>query len=109
MNNFIQVVTATEKKEQAEHIAKAIIDQRLAGCAQILGPITSIYHWKGKVERAEEWLCVLKTRADRFGQLEQAIKSLHPYETPEILAFPVSAGSASYLDWLTGELNEART
>jgi periplasmic divalent cation tolerance protein len=104
MEGVIQVMTATDKREDAERIARSLVEMRLAGCVQIVGPVTSIYRWKGKVEAAGEWLCLAKTHAGCYGAIEQAIRSLHPYETPEILALPVTAGSRDYLEWLRGEL-----
>jgi periplasmic divalent cation tolerance protein len=104
MERFIQVTTTTEKKEDAERIALALVDMRLAACVQIVGPITSIYRWKGKIETAGEWLCLIKSREENYGAVEQAVRSLHPYETPEIIAVPVTAGSRDYLDWLRGEM-----
>ena len=104
METFIQVMTATDRKEDAERIARLLVEMRLAGCVQILGPVTSIYRWKGKIETAAEWLCLIKSRAECYGAIERAIRSLHPYETPEILALPVAAGSRDYLEWLRGEL-----
>jgi periplasmic divalent cation tolerance protein len=105
MEGFIQVMTATEKREDAERIARLLVEMRLAGCVQIVGPVTSVYRWKGAIETAGEWLCLIKTGAECYGALEQAIRSLHPYETPEILAVAVAAGSRDYLEWLRGELS----
>jgi periplasmic divalent cation tolerance protein len=104
MERFIQVMTATDKREDAERIARSLVEARLAGCVQIVGPITSIYRWKGRIETAGEWLCLIKSGEERYGAIEEAIRSLHPYETPEIIAVPVTAGSRDYLDWLAGEL-----
>jgi periplasmic divalent cation tolerance protein len=104
MEGFIQVMTATDKREDAERIARLLVEMRLAGCVQIVGPVTSIYRWKGKVETAGEWLCLIKSRAECYGAIEQAIRSLHTYETPEILALPVAAGSRDYFEWLRGEV-----
>ena len=104
MEGFIQVTTTTEKREDAERIACSLVEARLAACVQIVGPITSIYRWKGKIETAREWLCLIKSREENYGAVEQAVRSLHPYETPEIIAVPVTAGSRDYLDWLRGEL-----
>jgi periplasmic divalent cation tolerance protein len=104
MEGFIQVMTATDKREDAERIARSLVEMRLAGCVQIVGPVTSIYRWKGAIETTGEWLCLAKTSEECYGALEQAIRSLHPYETPEILALPVAAGSSDYLEWLRGEL-----
>lgn len=100
MADYIQVFTATEKKKDAERIAEDILEKHLAACVQVLGPMTSRYWWKGKIEEAEEWLCIIKTRADRFESLEKAIKKVHPYQEPEILGAPVTHGSKGYIDWL---------
>ena len=106
MTDYIQVVTTAEKKEDAQRIAGAVVEKRLAGCAQVIGPITSTYWWKEKMEVAEEWMCVIKSRNDLYGELEQTIRKIHPYEQPEILAVPVVAGSEGYLEWLKGELRK---
>ena len=100
MTDCIQVVTTTARRDEAEQIARALVDQRLAACVQVLGPITSIYRWQGKIETSEEWQCWAKSRSDLYDRIEQAIVRLHPYEVPEILALPVLAGSAAYLTWL---------
>jgi periplasmic divalent cation tolerance protein len=104
MTDFIQVVTTTDSREDADRIARALVEQRVAGCVQILGPISSTYRWQGEIETAEEWLCLIKSRRDRYPDLEQAIQELHSYDVPEILATPVVAGSAAYLQWLADEL-----
>jgi len=104
MIQAIQVVTTTAAKADAERIALTLIEQRLAACAQVSGPITSCYRWQGRLETAEEWLCTIKTRADAYAAVEQAIRREHPYQEPEILATPVIAGSPSYLAWLAGEV-----
>lgn len=104
MTDAIQVVTTTAQKADAEKIAAALVERRLAACVQISGPIVSCYRWKGALERAEEWVCTIKTTAAAYPRVEQAIRQLHPYEVPEILALPVLAGSASYLAWLNEEV-----
>ncbi len=104
MNTYIQVITTVERKEDAENIARLLVEKRLAGCVQVAGPINSVYRWKGRVERTEEWQCLIKSRQDLFGKVEEAIKSVHPYETPEIIATTISAGSDDYLNWLHDEL-----
>ncbi|MBI4287203.1 MAG: divalent-cation tolerance protein CutA [Chloroflexi bacterium] len=106
MQEFIQVMTTVDKKEQAQAIAAALVEKRLAGCVQVIGPVSSTYRWKGKMETAEEWLCLIKTRRDLYKDLESAIHEVHPYEVPEILAIPVLEGSQSYLEWLEGELGK---
>ena len=100
MKSFIQVFTTTETKEEAEKIAQYLVEQKLAACVQISGPIASTYRWKGKVETASEWHCLIKTREDFYDKVEKAIKKLHSYETPEIFAVPIIKGSSEYLSWL---------
>ncbi|MGD8984759.1 MAG: divalent-cation tolerance protein CutA [Desulfobacteraceae bacterium] len=104
MAEYIQIFTTTEKKDDAEVISREIVEKRLAACAQVLGPITSTYWWKEEIEKTEEWLCIMKSRSDLFKELEEAIKSIHPYEVPEIVAVPIVSGSQSYLEWLEQEI-----
>jgi periplasmic divalent cation tolerance protein len=100
MAEIIQIVTTTDRKELAETIARTLIDRRLAACAQIVGPILSIYRWQGETESAQEWQCWVKTTRDRFAAVEQAIREQHSYAIPEILAIPVVAASEPYWQWL---------
>ena len=100
MDEYIEVVTTTEKREDAEKIARSLVEERLAACVQIVGPIMSVYRWQGKIETAEEWQCRAKSRRDLFERIEEEIKRLHPYQVPEIIALPIEAGSADYLAWL---------
>ena len=104
MTAYIQVFTTTDKKEDADKIAKEVVEKRLAACAQVIGPITSTYWWKDNIERAEEWLCLMKSRNDLYEELEKAIIGVHSYEVPEILAVPIVAGIQGYLEWLDKEL-----
>jgi periplasmic divalent cation tolerance protein len=108
MSRYIQVVTTTGQKDDAERIARALVEARLAACVQIVGPITSIYHWRGAIETAQEWQCWAKTRQDLFAAIERAVAELHPYEVPEILAVAVVEASAAYRAWLEAELTSAR-
>jgi periplasmic divalent cation tolerance protein len=105
MKSYIQISTTTETKEQAQKIARYLVEQKLAACVQISGPSESTYHWKGKVENAQEWLCLIKIREDYFGKVEATIKKMHSYETPEIIAVPILKGSKEYLNWLDDELS----
>lgn len=104
MEPYIQITTTTDKKEDAERIALRLVEKKIAACVQIVGPITSIYRWKGNIERAEEWQCIIKSREGLYKEIEHAIKSVHPYEVPEIIAIPIVAGSGDYLEWLRAEL-----
>jgi periplasmic divalent cation tolerance protein len=101
----LQVLTAAGSEEEAERIAAALVERRLAACVQIVGPVASRYRWQGGVETAQEWLCLAKTAASRYPELEAAIRELHSYEEPEIVATPIVAGSAGYLAWLDASLN----
>ena len=94
------VTTTTPSREEADAISSLLVEGRLAACVQVLGPIESRYRWKGEVETATEWMCVIKTTADRFDAVEQALRNAHSYDEPEILAVAVEAGSAGYLAWL---------
>ncbi len=96
----IQVITTTERKEDAEAIARALIEGELAACVQIVGPITSIYRWQGRIETAEEWQCQAKSRRDLYDAIEQCILRHHSYDVPEVLALPIIEGSEAYLAWL---------
>ena len=104
MTSFIQIVTMTDKKEDAEKIAMTLVKRKLAACVQIVGPIVSTYRWKGTIETATEWQCVIKTREGLYTEIEKAIRAIHPYEVPEIIAVPIIAGNSDYLEWLQGEL-----
>ena len=89
----IQVFTTTGTKEEAKKIAKVLVEKRLAACVQIVGPILSTYRWKRKVITEEEWRCSIKTHRGLYDDLESAVKELHQYQTPEIVAVPIVAGS----------------
>lgn len=106
MVEYIQVITVTGSKEEADKISQVVVEKRLAGCAQVFGPITTTYWWKGKIEKAEEWLCLMKSRTDLYEGLESTIHQVHSYEIPEILAMTVTKGSKSYLNWLESELKK---
>jgi periplasmic divalent cation tolerance protein len=94
------VLTTLEKQEDGERLAGLLLDCELAACVQILPPMISIYRWQGAVERAGEILLLIKTTRAAYPRVETVIKENHPYETPEIIALPVAAGSADYLSWL---------
>ena len=103
MSEYIQVMTAVDNEEDAQNIASAIVSQRLAASVQIVGPVNSTFWWNNDVETSAEWLCLIKTRADLFAELEALIQQVHPYDVPELLALPIVAGGKSYLTWLDRE------
>jgi len=106
VTDYIAVFTTVDKEEDARRIGSLMVEKRLAACVQIVGPISSIYRWKGKIEETKEWLCILKSRQSLFQKLEEAIRSVHPYEVPEIVSFPIESGSRDYLDWIRDETIE---
>lgn len=97
------VITNAPDREIALKIARALIERKLAACVNILAECTSIYRWQGKLETATEVPMLIKTRAAIYPDLEAAIKSLHPYELPEIVAVPVERGLPEYLEWVGAE------
>ena len=106
MGDYIQAYTTTASREDAQNIADALVERRLAGCVQIVGPIISTYRWQGKIDHVDEWLCVIKSAQHLYDELERTIAAHHPYDTPEIIAVPMVAGSQGYLQWLSQELQQ---
>jgi periplasmic divalent cation tolerance protein len=100
---FLQVQTTTDSRAEAVELAQAAVEARLAACAQVAGPIASTYWWEDALERAEEWLIMLKLPASRYDDLAEFLAERHSYDDPEIIATPIVAGSESYLDWLSEE------
>ncbi|SDK59836.1 divalent cation tolerance protein [Streptomyces indicus] len=97
------VLTTTDAALKAQLLARGAVDARLAACAQISAPVTSVYRWEGRIETSEEWQILFKTTAERYPLLQEWLQEAHDYETPEIIATPVAAGSAAYLDWVRRE------
>lgn len=104
MAQLLQAITTTESRATARRIARALVDRRLAACVQTVGPIESIYRWRGKVETAREWLCLIKTTRGRLRKVVATVEMLHPYDTPELIALPIDSGSRRYLDWLAASV-----
>src|SRR5688500_12431833 len=92
----IQIITTTPTRELAEAIALTLVQERLAACVQIEGPIQSTYRWQGRIEQDQEWRIAAKTVQSRFEQVEAVIRKLHSYDVPEILAVPILRGSDAY-------------
>ena len=97
------VITNTPDRDVALKIARALIERKLAACVNILPECTSIYRWQGKLETATEVPLMIKTRAAIYDDVEAAIKSLHPYELPEIVAVPIERGLPDFLEWINAE------
>ncbi len=105
MTDIIQVYTTLPSREQADTMARQLVEARLAACVQVLGPLESTYRWEGKVEHVQEWRLIAKTTSNGYAALEQAIRQAHPYQVPEILAMRATAGSPAYLDWVAKEVS----
>ncbi len=94
------VLTTTGSRAEGEKIARALVERRLAACVNLVGPIASVYRWQEKVEKAEEFLLLIKTNAESFPDVREAIEDMHSYELPECIALAIEAGGAEYLDWI---------
>lgn len=97
---IVLALTTVGAAADAERLARALVEGRLAACVNVVPGVVSTYRWKGAVERDEEQLLVVKTRADRVDALREALVTLHPYELPELVVLPVEAGHAPYLAWV---------
>lgn len=101
----LQVLTAAGSREEADAIAEALLQARLAACVQIVGPVRSRYWWEGRLESAEEWWCVAKTTSSRVDHAVAEIVRRHSYETPEVTVTPIVAGHDKYLEWIGEEVD----
>ncbi len=98
------MTTTLPDRDSANRIGRRLVEERLAACAQVVGPVASVYWWQGEVETAGEWYCHLKTTASRVDALMDRLRQLHPYETPEIVALPVTEGDPAYLRWIAASV-----
>ena len=105
MTDKIVVLCTCSGEDEAERLAKALVESRTAACVNILPNIRSIYRWQGEVESSAEWLLIIKSSRERFDGVRAEIEKLHSYEVPEILALPVVEGAPNYLNWLDGSLS----
>ena len=104
---YLQVQTTTDSRVEAMELARAAVEERLAACAQVAGPVASTYWWEDGIERAEEWLLMLKLPASGYKALAEFLARRHSYDEPEIIATPIVAGSEAYLSWITEETRPA--
>jgi len=98
--DFAVILVTAGSSDEAERIAVSLVDERLAACVNIVAPVRSIYRWQGKVQRDEEHLLIIKAKQATFAQIQERVRELHSYDTPEVIALPITAGSRKYLDWL---------
>jgi periplasmic divalent cation tolerance protein len=109
MTGKIVVLVTCASVKEARKIARAVVEQRIAACANIATtPVQSIYRWKGKVESAKEFLLIIKTTQARFTKLKAEVKRLHSYDVPEIIALPIVRGAAAYLTWISESVKPSR-
>ena len=94
------VLTTASSHEEAQKIARELVDRRLAACVNVIPQIESVYRWQDKVEHATEWLLIIKTQATAFEKLRCTIKELHSYDVPECIMLEIADGSAEYLNWI---------
>ena len=104
MSGHVQVLTTVDSEAAAERLARDLVDERLAACVQVVGPIRSVYRWQGAVQLEQEWQCLAKTTADRLDALIEHLRRHHPYDLPEIIATPIVGGSDDYLRWVSEQV-----
>jgi periplasmic divalent cation tolerance protein len=100
------VTSTTDSETAAQELAAQVIEERLGACAQVVGPVTSVYRWEGAVRTDQEWRVEIKTTAARVAALTERIRQLHAYDLPEVVATPIEGGSADYLAWVTTEVQD---
>lgn len=100
------VLTTCGNDEDARRLARRLVESRLAACVNAIAQVSSTYRWRGEVQQDQETLLIIKTTAERFAALEEAIRGLSTYELPEVIALPIAAGSSPYLEWLTQSVSE---
>jgi periplasmic divalent cation tolerance protein len=104
MTDKIVVLNTCGSAEEAERLARQLVDQHLAACVSVVDRVKSFYRWKGAVSESDEWLLVIKTSRPLFARIRTLLESNHTYEVPEVIALPIVEGSTNYLNWLDGEL-----
>ncbi len=96
----ILVLVTCGSEEEALKIAKALVEEHLGACVNLVSPVRSIYRWEGEVRDEKEWLLIIKTQKQRLEELERKVKALHSYSVPEIISLPITEGSSAYLNWI---------
>jgi periplasmic divalent cation tolerance protein len=100
MTDKIVVLSTCGSREEAEKLAQALVEQRLAACVNVIPGVTSFYRWQGKLESSAEWLMLIKSSRERFEQLRLALEKAHSYDLPEVIALPIVDGAPNYLNWI---------
>ena len=107
-DSVVAVITTVPDPEVAESIARAVVEERLAACANLLGNVVSVFRWENRMERKVEVLVIMKTTQQGFDNLRRRIVELHPYDVPELIALPVQGGYEPYLQWVRSEVGSVR-
>ncbi len=108
MTPAIVVLVTASSERQAETIATALLEERLAACVHVTSPVRSLYRWEGRIVDDQEWQLVIKTQARLFDAVATRVRALHSYDVPEIIALPILDGTADYIDWIQRETQGAR-
>ena len=106
--SYLIVFMTASNKEEAEKIVRALLEEKLIACANIIEPVSSFFWWQGRIDSENEALAIMKTSERLFEKLHKRVTALHSYDVPEVLAIPVVAGSPSYLDWLKASLESVK-
>ncbi len=106
MSEYLQVQTTTDSREDANRLARGVVEARLAACVQTVGPVTSTYWWEEQVQQDEEFLLLMKIDADRYDDLAEYLTENHSYAVPELIAISIVEGGADYLSWISEETQE---
>jgi periplasmic divalent cation tolerance protein len=107
MADHLMVITTVGNESDARKVAKNLVGRRLVACVNVSAPVRSFYQWKGSLEDETEHMLFMKTRAELFQDLEQALGEIHPYDVPELIAVPIEKGSAAYLGWVDENVQQA--
>jgi periplasmic divalent cation tolerance protein len=104
--SYIIVLMTAATREEAENITRNLLDQKLIACANIIGPVSSLFWWENRISQENEFLVLMKSHSEHFEKLATTIKQMHSYEVPEIIAVPITRGEPSYLEWLSRSLRK---
>jgi periplasmic divalent cation tolerance protein len=105
VSSYVVVFMTASDKKEALKIVRRLLDERLIACANIVGPVSSLFWWEGKIDEASEFLVIMKSRKDLFKRLSERVKETHSYEVPEVLELPITEGLPSYLEWIGASLS----
>lgn len=105
MSEQLVVLITAGSQEEAEHLARCLVDEMLAACVNVVPGVISVYRWEGEIQRDQEWLMIVKTEREVLDNLVQRVQALHSYDVPEVIALPLVGGSEAYLHWISGQVH----